>query len=165
MLDQKMGGGMGYMDCTHLIDRLIWMLGPDISSVSGITRNFTHPEVDADDTGMHFLRWKSGRVAMISRMAYRTGVTETGGDYYFTNGQARTRQGIENGVWIGRDEKWAEVPIPTTDSLLDEFRDFMAAVQRGDSDTPIPMEHGRHVMQIFEAIEQSHKTGREVSLT
>ncbi len=168
MLKREMGGGMGFMDGTHLIDRLIWILGPDIYSVNGITGNYTHPEIDADDTGMHFLRWKSGRVAMVTRMGWRTGVTKFGGDYFFTNGQARVRRAYgaagRTGVWIGRDETWTEVPIEETDPLRDEFSDFIAAVERGDADSPIPMEHGRHVMQIFEATEKSHETGREVIL-
>ena len=56
MLERAGGGGMGFMDGTHLIDRLLWLLGPDVYSVSGITSNYTHPELNADDSGMHFLR-------------------------------------------------------------------------------------------------------------
>ena len=165
MLHQDRGGGMGYMDCTHLIDRLIWHLGPDIYSVNGITGNYCFPEIDADDTGMHFLRWESGRVATISRMAFRTGATDSGGDYYFTDGQVRVRQGLENGLWIARGNELEEIPIDSKeDSLHHEFTDFIQALDRGDSDTPIPMEHGRHVLQVLEATEESNRTGREVIL-
>ena len=63
MLDGSRGGGMGQMDGTHLIDRLIWLLGDDIYSVSGTTSNYTHPHLNSDDSGQHFLRWKSGVTA------------------------------------------------------------------------------------------------------
>ncbi len=168
MLDRARGGGMGLMDGTHLIDRLVWTIGPDVYSVSGITGARTHPELAADDSGMHVLRWKSGVVATIVRMGWRTGVTEFGGTYYFTNGQARFQRAYgrvgKDGVWIGRDGEWTEVPFQQNDSLELEFGDFVAAVERGDADSPIPMEHGRHVMQIFLATEESNRTGREVIL-
>lgn len=169
MLERPKGGGMGLMDGTHLIDRLIWLIGPDIHSVSGITSNFTHPKLNADDSGMHFLRWKSGVTAAITRMGYRTGVTEYGADFYFADGQAKHRRAYgrvgETGVWIGRDGEWKPVPIEDINSLQVQFADFAAAVRRGDRDSPIPMAHGRRVMQVFEATEQSHETGQEVILT
>ena len=93
-------------------------------------------------------------------------MTEYGADFFFTNGQAKHRRQYgrvgETGVWIGRDETWTQVPITDADPLLDEFRDFAEAVESHATDSPIPMDHGRRVMQIFEATEKSHKTGREV---
>lgn len=166
MLERPKGGGMGFMDGTHLIDRLVYLLGSDVYSVSGITSNYTHPELNADDSGMHFLRWKSGKAAAISRLGYRTGMTEYGADYFFTNGQAKHRRqysGIgENGVWVGQDNKWTPRPMPQVNSLVAEFGDFAKAVADGASDSPIPMEHGRKVIQILMATEESHRTGREV---
>ena len=61
------------MDGTHLIDRLLWIFGNDVASVSGITSNFCFPDVDADDTGMCLIRWKSGKAATISRIGWETG--------------------------------------------------------------------------------------------
>ena len=43
-----------------------------------------------------------------------------------------------------------------------EFREFIDALNRGDEDTPIPQIHGRNVMAILDAWEESHETGREV---
>ena len=83
MLDRNLGGGMGQMDGTHLIDRLLWIFGNDVASVSGITSNFCFPDVAADDTGMCLIRWESGKAAAISRIGWETGVTEYGGDYFF----------------------------------------------------------------------------------
>ena len=168
MLERDKGGGMGQMDGTHLIDRLLWLLGDDIYSVNGITSNYTHPELSADDTGMHFLRWKSGKAAAITRMGWRHGITEYGADYYFTNGQAKHRRAYgrkgETGVWVERDNEWETVPFTEIDSLQAEFDEFAAAVERGDDDSPIPMRHGLNVLRVFEATEASHESGREVIL-
>jgi predicted dehydrogenase len=168
MLDGSRGGGMGQMDGTHLIDRLIWLLGDDIYSVSGTTSNYTHPHLNSDDSGQHFLRWKSGITACITRMGWDHGITEYGADYYFTKGQAKHRRAYgqtgETGVWVEKDNEWQNVPFDEIDSQKVQFNDFVQAVIRGDSDAPTPMTHGRKVIRVFDATEESHRTGREVIL-
>lgn len=166
MLEADKGGGMGQMDGSHLIDRLIWLLGDDIYSVSGTTSNYTHPEFSADDSGHHFLRWKSGKTASITRMGWKHGITEYGADYYFTNGQAKHRRaygGIgQTGVWVEKNNEWTEVPFEEIDSQVVQFNDFVQAVKRGDPDAPTPLTYGRKVIRVLEATEESHRTGREV---
>lgn len=170
MLDRKLGGGMGFMDGTHMIDRLLWIVGPDIATVSARVGAFTHPQYEADDTAMCFLRWKSGRVATISRIAWQEGVTEYGADYFFTNGQARFRiaygqgPGQMTGFWVSDNREWKQVPVEETDAMADEFDDFVGAVERGELDTPIPVAHGRQVIEVFEATERSSELRREVEL-
>jgi predicted dehydrogenase len=168
MLEQDKGGGMGQMDGTHLIDRLIWLLGDDVRSVSGTSSNFTHPHLNADDSGHHFIRWESGVTASITRMGWVHGITEYGADYYFTNGQAKHRRaysGIgKTGVWIERNNEWEEVPIDEINSQEVQFNDFVQAVIRGDSDSPTPMTHGRRVLRVLEATEESHRSGQEVRI-
>ena len=168
MLDRNLGGGMGQMDGTHLIDRLLWIFGNDVASVSGITSNFCFPDVAADDTGMCLIRWKSGKAAAISRIGWETGVTEYGGDYFFTSGQARYRNAYGpgddhgTGVWIGAGQEWHE-PMEQHDPMTLEFREFIDSLNRGDDDTPVPQMHGRNVMAILDAWEQSHASGKEVT--
>ena len=168
MLDRKMGGGMGLMDGTHMIDRLLWIVGDDIATVSAQLGAFTYPDLPCDDTSMAFLRWKSGVVASICRMAWKTGITDYGADYFFTKGQAKFRiaygreEGQKTGFWIGTEGKWKEEPVVDRNSLLDEFSDFIASIINGDEDTPIPQYHGRRVMEIHEACEASAQSGREV---
>ena len=158
MLDGSKGGGMGQMDGTHEIDRLMWIMGDDVATVSAQIGQVTYPraenpEIDCDDTAMCFLRWQSGKVATISRMAWQVGATEYGADFFFTKGMARFR--LKYGRAEGQDE---------TNSLLDEFTDFVQAIERGDEDTPIPQEHGLRVLKVFEATEASARTGREVDI-
>ena len=166
MLDRNTGGGMGLMDGTHQIDRLLWLIGSDIETVSAQVGAFAHPQIKADDTGIYFLRWKSGVVATVSRMAWVVGATATGGEFFFTKGQARFQLQPSVGLWLAdtKEGTWREEPVETTDSLTDEFSEFVAAIGRGDDDTPIPQAHGRLVMQVLEATEESAGTGREVVL-
>ena len=166
MLDRNTGGGMGLMDGTHQIDRLLWLIGSNIETVSAQVGAFAHPQIKADDTGIYFLRWKSGVVATVSRLAWQVGATATGAELFFTKGQARFQLQPSVGLWLADspDGSWREELVEKTNSLADEFGDFAAAIERGDEDTPIPQAHGRRVMQVLEATEESARTGREVVL-
>jgi phthalate 4,5-cis-dihydrodiol dehydrogenase len=177
MLIGSKGGGMGQMDGTHEIDRLMWIMGDDVETVSAQIGQVTYPRdenpnIDCDDTAMVFLRWKSGKVATISRMAWRVGATEYGADFFFTNGMAKFRlkygqaEGQETALWIGdtEDGTWEKEEVRTNEPLLEEFTDFVAAIERGDADTPIPQEHGLRVLKVFAATEESARTGREVKI-
>jgi len=59
---------------------------------------------------------------------------------------------------------WRKEAVPERNSLLDEFTEFIEALQRGDDDTPIPQVHGLNVLKVLEATEKSARTGREVVL-
>jgi len=171
------GGGMGQMDGTHEIDRLMWIMGDDVETVSAQIGQVTYPraknpDIDCDDTAMCFLRWKSGKVATISRMAWRVGATEYGADFFFTNGMAKFRlkygraEGQETALWIGDTEEgnWQKEEVRENEPLLEEFTEFVEAIERRDADTPIPQEHGLRVLTVFEATEESSRTGREVKI-
>jgi predicted dehydrogenase len=105
-------------------------------------------------------------------MAWRVGATEFGGDFFFTDGMARFRlqygqaEGQETALYIGDTDggTWRKEPVEETNSLLDEFTEFVEAIERGDEDTPIPQEHGLRVLKVFEATEESAQKGREVTI-
>ncbi len=165
MLDREKGGGMALMDGVHMVDRLLWIFGPDVHSVSAMVGNPVYPEIPADDTSMAFMRWRDGRVATISRYAYRTGVTHYGTDFFLTGGVLKMeiaygREG-KTGVWIGQGGKLAPVDVPQFDSLSRQFSEFVEAVNAG-KEPPITLAHGRQVIQIIEAMDRSSETGREV---
>lgn len=175
MLDRARGGGMGQMDGTHQIDRLLWFFGYDVATVSAQQGQFTHPKsehpaIDADDTGMYFIRWKSGIVATVSRIAWEVGYTEYGGDVFFTGGMAKFRLpyggGDKPALYIADTPNgtYERHEVPDRDSLLDEFGAFIAALQAGDEDTPIPQRHGLYVLKVLEATEESARLGREVEV-
>ena len=177
MLDRELGGGMGQMDGTHEIDRLLHLIGYDVDTVSARVGQFTypnkkHPDIKADDTAMCFIRWKSGVVATISRIAWEKGATEYGTDMFFTEGMARLRiaygqgPGQNTAIYVAETPAgtWREEAVDDTSPFEEEIADFIAAIERGDADTPIPQEHGLRVLEILEATEESSRTGREIVL-
>lgn len=165
MLDRARGGGMLLMDGTHLIDRLLWHLGGKVASVKAMNGNPIYPEFPADDTGMAFLQFDNRKVATISRIAYRTGITQYGADYFGTRGQLkyRLRYGRhgEAGLWVGQNETWEEVTVGTSDPLADQFDAFLDAVE-GTSQPAVSLEHSLEVIRVMEAIEKSGETSAEV---
>ena len=165
MLDRQKGGGMALMDGVHLIDRLLWIMGPDVESVSGRVGNPVYPEIPADDTSMALMRWRSGKVASVSRIAFHTGVTKYGADFFCTRGQLRFRIAYggsgTTGVWVGRDGEYTPVDVPAFDSLERQLSEFVGALNRGDA-PPISGAHGRQVIEVIEAMNRSSETGREV---
>ena len=165
MLDRKLGGGMMLMDGVHMIDRLLWHIGSHVNSVKAINGNPVYPEIPADDTAMAFLQFGNGVAITISRIAYRTGITQYGADYFGTNGQLKYRLPYgrhgEDGVWIGQNETWEPVPITNNDSLADQFNAFLDAIEN-DTEPAVSVQHGLEVIRVMEAIERSGATGREV---
>ena len=51
--------------CIHGIDLLRWMLGDEIDTVYGVTRQQFHNYLEAEDVGMAVLQFKNGAVANI----------------------------------------------------------------------------------------------------
>lgn len=152
------------MDGVHLIDRLLWIIGTDLRSVSGVVGNPVYPSIPADDTSMALLRW-SGKTASVSRIAFRTGGTQYGADFFCTEGQLRLRiaygQVGTTGLWIGRGKEHTRLEVPAFDSLGRQFEGFLGAVRSG-AQPPITGAHGRQVIEVIEAIDRSSETGREV---
>jgi predicted dehydrogenase len=168
MLDRKLGGGMLLMDGTHMIDRLLWHLGGKVESVKAMNGNPVYPEIPADDTAMAFLQFDNGVVATISRIAYRTGITQYGADYFGTNGQIKYRlpygQHGEVGLWVGQNEVWEPIPVEREDSLTAQFNAFLDSVEQGKPPA-VSVDHGTEVIRVMDAIERSGETGREVVIT
>ena len=152
MLDRQTGGGMALMDGVHMIDRMLWLFGPDVHSVAGMVGNPVHPEIPANDTSLTQIRWSSGMTVAVSRIAYRTGVIK----FRIAYGRHGT-----TGVWIGKNEEYAEVDVPQFNSLEQQFKEFVEAVNAG-AEPPITATHGRQVIEVMEAMDRSSETGREV---
>ena len=168
LLDRKLGGGMLLMDGTHMIDRLLWHLGGKVESVKAMNGNPVYPEFPADDTAMAFLQFDNGLVATISRIAYRTGITQYGADYFGTNGQIKYRLPYgrhgEVGLWVGQNEVWEPVEVASNNSLADQFDAFLDAIEKG-TEPAVTVEHGVEVIRVMEAIERSGESHREVVLS
>ena len=51
--------------CIHGIDLLCWMLGDEVESVYGVTKQQFHNYLEAEDVGMAVVKFKNGAVATI----------------------------------------------------------------------------------------------------
>lgn len=58
-------GGCLMNQCIHGIDLLIWMMGNEVDTVYGITRNQQHDYLEVEDIGMAVVTFKNGTVATI----------------------------------------------------------------------------------------------------
>lgn len=167
MMDRAKGGGMQLMDGVHMIDRVLWHVDSQPVSVKAMLRAATHPHYPCDDTSQAFIEFANGVVVTINRIAYKSGITLYGGDYFGTEGQLKYREPYgrhgEHGVWIGRDEQWEALSLPTSNGLVTQFEGFVEALAAGQA-MPVSGEFGRLVMVVSEAMERSAATGREVRL-
>ncbi|WP_330642854.1 Gfo/Idh/MocA family protein, partial [Anaerostipes caccae] len=51
--------------CIHGIDLLRWMLGDEVESVYGVTRQQFHDYLEAEDVGLAVIKFKNGAIATI----------------------------------------------------------------------------------------------------
>lgn len=58
-------GGALMNQCIHGIDLLRWMMGDEVESVYGITKQQFHDYLEAEDVGMAVVKFKNGAVATI----------------------------------------------------------------------------------------------------
>lgn len=58
-------GGCLMNQCIHGIDLLRWMMGDEVVSVYGVTRQMQHPYLEAEDVGMAVVQFKNGAVGTI----------------------------------------------------------------------------------------------------
>jgi predicted dehydrogenase len=167
MLDRERGGGMQLMDGVHMIDRVLWHVDSQPVAVKAMMRAATYPQYPCDDTAQALLEFANGVVVTLNRIAYRTGITLYGGDYFGTEGQLKYREPYgrigERGVWVGRDEQWEALPLPETNGLVTQFEGFVNALANG-TEMPVTGDFARQVMAVSEAMERSAATGREVRL-
>jgi UDP-N-acetyl-2-amino-2-deoxyglucuronate dehydrogenase len=56
---RELDGGTLYTQFSHFIDLLYWMLG-DVENVKSILKNYGHPQIAIEDTGMVLFEMKSG---------------------------------------------------------------------------------------------------------
>jgi len=58
-------GGALMNQCIHNIDLLRWMMGSEISEVSGMTDNVNHDYIEAEDLGMALIKFSNGSYGIV----------------------------------------------------------------------------------------------------
>ena len=165
-LDRARGGGVWLTVGVHPLDRLTWLIGSPIVSVSAQFGTHFH-DMNADDTGMVFVRYANGAAGTVISTGYSIGAPKHSTELTCTRGMLTID--YAHGVQIGRDDTWQVVPESKPqgswmhDSLVSEWRAFLDALDAG-SEPPVSGEVARHIMAAAFAAERSSAEGREIRL-
>lgn len=62
---KTLDGGTLFTQFSHFVDLLYWMLG-DVKNVKAITRNFEHPTIEIEDTGVVLIEMLNGAIGTIN---------------------------------------------------------------------------------------------------
>jgi predicted dehydrogenase len=166
-LDRSTGGGVWMTVGVHPLDRLVWLTGQSVTSVSAQFSTTFYPQ-QADDTGMAFLRFDQGAAATIVSVGYNDGAPKHLTELVCSKGMLTID--YNEGVKIGRGERWQTVPesVPTGDwmaeALTEEWRGFLAALDSG-AKPPVDAEYALHIMEVLFAAEESSRTQHEIAIT
>jgi predicted dehydrogenase len=184
------GGGVLVNQSPHMLDLLLWFLGP-AAEVNGYWANLNHPTVEVDDSAVAVLRFVNGGLgSILASLSQKPGI--------FTKVHVHGSNGASVGVETDRGATFiagltplAEPPlndlwtIPGEDHRLAEFQaedraqfarvdaavhyhelqigDFLAAIREGRPPL-VTGEDGRAVVELFTAIYRSNRERRPIAL-
>ena len=168
-------GGCLMNQCIHGIDLLRWMMGDDVDTVYGLTRQQQHPYLEAEDVGMAVVSFQSGAIATIEGTSnvYPKNLEET--LYLFGETGTVKIGGTSTNtidVWQFADETESDREAKTlaeeTSNVYGNghgrlYADVMAAI-REKRPPYVDAFAGRNALEMVLAIYKSMKTGQPVKL-
>lgn len=161
------GGGWATADLgTHLVDLLLWLLGP-VSRVQAQMDNGAYG-YETEDTCSAVLHFACGTLATLT---CSTAVTAPRSElaFYGEQGCVLGENTIGIGTWgrllAGGDQGLTECPLelPATGPYHLELAAFSEALRAG-TEPPVPGEAGLAAARVIDAIRQSAREGRRLSL-
>jgi predicted dehydrogenase len=165
MLDRSRGGGFLQMAGSHMIDRLVYLLGSPVRSVRASVKTAYHPDIKCDDAVLAYLELENGTPCTLATVSYKdtpnAGVEAHGVEILCTDGMVKIEQ--RRRVYVSRDGKYEEVSVPQDQAVRIEWDAFTDALS-SDGPPPVPLEHARHVVAVMEACEDSSATGKTVAI-
>lgn len=171
----KDDGGCLMNQCIHGIDLLRWMMGEEIDTVYGVTRNRQHPYLEAEDIGMAVLTFKNGAVATIegTTNVYPKNLEET---LYLFGEKGTVKIGGTStnnlDVWDFADETDSDLENKglkeATSNVYGNghtslYADMVRAIIN-DGKPYVDAEAGKNALEVILAIYKSMKTGAPVKL-
>jgi phthalate 4,5-cis-dihydrodiol dehydrogenase len=167
-LDRDLGGGMWMTIGVHNVDRMVWLTGSRVQSVSAHLDTCFHNQ-RADDIGSAFLRFENGIAGTAITVGYKTGAPCFDTEIVCTNGLIRVDK--MGGISIAQDETWRRLPQnrqvgPDSwmeEAMIFEWQAFLSAIETGEQ-PEVTGEFARHIMAVIFAAEQSSKEKREISV-
>lgn len=170
----KTDGGTLMNQCIHGIDLLRWLMGGEVVSVYGSTRNCKHPYMEAEDVGVGVINFKNGAVATVEGTVNCQGDLEETLCIFGENGTARLGGMHANAidVWRFADEESADADRRSIEESAPNvygnghtslYLDFLNAIKQGRKPY-VDLKAGRDALEIVLAIYKSQKTGEKVNL-
>lgn len=168
-------GGCLMNQCIHGIDLLRWMMGNEVDTVYGVTRQQQHPYLEAEDVGMAVVTFKNGAVATIegTTNVYPKNLEET--LYLFgENGTVKLGGKSTNNidVWDFADETDADQKNKGLEEATSNvygnghtslYADVIDAI-KNDRKPYVDAVAGRNALEMILSIYKSVKTGQPVKL-
>ena len=168
-------GGSLFTQFSHFIDLMYWFAG-DVKSVHGFANNFTHPEIDIEDTGNVSLKFANGAIGTINftNCAYgknmegsitlfgEKGTVKIGGEYLNT----LEYQKIENFEISNLPEGSGSNDYGTYKGSMsnhDKVYENVVDVLHYNGNIKVDGNEGMQSVKIIENIYRSIKNGYEVS--
>ncbi len=168
-------GGCMMNQCIHGIDLLRWLMGGEVDTVYGVTRQQQHPYLEAEDLGMAVVTFKNGAAATIEGTVnvYPKNLEET--LYLFgEKGTVKIGGTSTNNIdtWNFSDQKPEDAEIQGMQEATSNvygngharlYADVIEAVQKHRKPY-VDGTAGRNAVEMILAIYKSMKTGAPVKL-
>lgn len=167
-------GGALMNQCIHGIDLLRWVLGDEVESVYGSTRNQQHPYIEAEDVGVAVVNFKNGAVATIEGTVNTFEDLEETLCVFGENGMVRLG-GMNAGlvdVWQFKDEEAADedrriieekAPNVYGNGHTSLYLNMVQCVEN-KSQPYVDLYAGKRALELVLAIYKSQKTGEKIIL-
>lgn len=168
-------GGCLMNQCIHGIDLLRWMMGDDVISVYGVTRQQQHDYLEAEDVGMAVVTFANGAIATIegTTNVYPQNLEET---LYIFGEKGTVKIGGKStnnlDVWDFADETAADKVNKGLEEQTSNvygnghtslYADVIDAISTGRKPY-VDAVAGRNALEMILAIYKSMKTGQPVML-
>ncbi len=165
-------GGALMNQCIHGIDLLRWLLGDEIESVYGLTRNCQHPYIEAEDVGVAVVNFKNGAVATIEGTVNSFEDLEETLCIFGENGMVRLggMNASTVDVWCFKDEDAADedrriIEEKATNVYgnghISLYLNMIQSIKSG-SQPYVDLCAGKRALELVLAIYKSQKTGEKV---
>ena len=166
-------GGALMNQCIHGIDLLRWMMGDEVESVYGVTRQQFHHYLEAEDLGMAVVKFKNGALATIegTTNVYPKNLEET---LYLFGEKGTVKLGGKStnniDVWDFADETEEDAKNKGLEEVTSNvygnghtslFTDMVQAIEE-DRPPYVDAYAGRRALEMVLAIYKSQKTGEIV---
>ena len=162
-LSHATGGGMLMTAGIHALDRLVWLMGGTVESVSALIGTCFH-EQEADDSALMLLRFADGRIGQVTSIGYRDGAVTFAMDLVCEEGTLRID--FDHGVSVGQGGRWTAIPHSADPQWMQraveaEWRAMLAAIE-GKATVPVDGHHARHIIACLDAAMTANRLRREV---